>query len=290
MNEYEYNASFEINDKIKQKFDEYGYILVRKLFEPEVINRVKEMIQSNDQMLKYKCDIPDKDGYVSSMIAWNQAGSDVSGMMARCEKVVNLVEKCLGGEVYLYHSKFTMKWPKNGAGFHWHQDYGYWYDYGNLYPDMGTFFVAIDECTVENGCLQLLRGSHKCGRLDHTKDDGQFSPSKERLEFLKKILPLDVVEMKPGDAVFFHCNVLHMSEINTSDKRRIGFPICYNRASNSPTKKHHHPPYSPISKVTNEDLYNCTNITDMTGKDFIDLSNAATIKSQLTSIGQNGTN
>ena len=52
-----------------------------------------------------------------------------------------------------------------------------------------------------------------------------------------------------GDAVFFHSNTLHMSEINTSTKRRIGFPIAYNRANNNPTKMHHHPSYTPINKV-----------------------------------------
>ena len=49
----------------------------------------------------------------------------------------------------------------------WHQDYGYWYENGCLTPDMGSVFIALDPCTKENGCLRVLSGSHKMGRLDH---------------------------------------------------------------------------------------------------------------------------
>ena len=60
---------------------------------------------------------------------------------------------------------------------------------------MNVFYVIVWCFFI----LKLLRGSHKCGRLDHSKEDGQFSPSNERLEFLKSKLVLDVVEMKPGE-------------------------------------------------------------------------------------------
>ena len=49
-----------------------------------------------------------------------------------------------------------------------------------------------------------------------------------------------------GDAIFFHCNVLHRSDRNTSDQRRWAFVISYNRADNNPVKQHHHPFYTPL--------------------------------------------
>ena len=48
-----------------------------------------------------------------------------------------------------------MKEAFTGGSFVWHQDYGYWYMNGCLYPDMGTAFIAIDRCDEENGCLQV---------------------------------------------------------------------------------------------------------------------------------------
>ena len=48
-----------------------------------------------------------------------------------------------------------MKEALTGGSFVWHQDYGYWYQNGCLFPDMGTAFIAIDRCDEDNGCLQV---------------------------------------------------------------------------------------------------------------------------------------
>ncbi len=58
------------------------------------------------------------------------------------------------------------------------------------------------------------------------------------------MLPLVEVEMEPGDALFFHSNVLHRSDQNQSDHKRWAFLIAYNRASNDPVIVHHHPQYT----------------------------------------------
>ena len=59
-----------------------------------------------------------------------------------------------------------------------------------------------------------------------------------------------MLQVEPGDAFFFHSNVLHRSADNFSDKRRWGFLIAYNRKSNNPVYKHHHPFYTPIQRVS----------------------------------------
>ena len=53
----------------------------------------------------------------------------------------------------------------------------------------------------------------------------------------------------PGDALFFHSNVLHTSDQNNSDMRRWAFLCSYNRRDNNPIIKHHHPQYTPLKKV-----------------------------------------
>src|SRR5947207_5127524 len=85
-------------------------------------------------------------------------------MFARCERVVRSAEKLLGGEVYHYHSKMVMKDPVVGGAWAWHQDYGYWYHNGVLGPLLTSVFLAVDPCTRQNGCLQVLRGPPGCGR------------------------------------------------------------------------------------------------------------------------------
>ena len=55
----------------------------------------------------------------------------------------------------------------------------------------------------------------------------------------------------PGDALLFHCNVLHTSSANTSDTWRRALLIAYNRASNNPVEAIKHPGYTPLRKACN---------------------------------------
>ena len=106
--------------------------------------------------------------------------------------------------VWHYHTKLMAKHEKRGGSFEWHQDYGYWYQNGLLFPDLLTAFIAIDQCTHENGALQVLRGSHHCGRLEHGKIGGQTGICDlERMEYLKKKLDTVHVIMNSGDVLFF---------------------------------------------------------------------------------------
>ena len=97
--------------------------------------------------------------------------------------------------------------------------------------------------------FQLLVGSHKLGRVDHIKIGDQVGADLERVEQAKKVCPLLYAECQPGDAFFFHSNVLHTSAQNNSDRRRWGFLVAYNRADNNPVYKHHHPQYTPLHMV-----------------------------------------
>jgi hypothetical protein len=55
--------------------------------------------------------------------------------------------------------------------------------------------------------------------------------------------------MDPGDALFFHANLLHRSDQNHSEHPRWSMICCYNARSNDPYKEAHHPRYTPLSKV-----------------------------------------
>jgi ectoine hydroxylase-related dioxygenase (phytanoyl-CoA dioxygenase family) len=175
------------------------------------------------------------------------------------KKIVNVVEELLGGEVYHWHSKVTAKAAKEGGAWEWHQDYGYWYNHGCLYPDMMSVMVALDKSTKENGCLQVLKGSHQIGRIDHIKmvkengDLGQVCADQERIKWAETKHENIYCEMEPGDALFFHGNTLHGSGANKSEMRRWALLFCYNTASNNPFIETHQPFYNQINKA--EDNY-----------------------------------
>jgi ectoine hydroxylase len=128
----------------------------------------------------------------------------------------------------------VLKYP-GMVGFNHHQDYAYWYRMGNLFPDMASVFIAVDPATRENGCLKVIKGSHKLGRLDHVdveNPDNGVDP--KRLHEVTQLLPEMTLEIDPGDMILFHCNTLHASDDNRSKDSRIALIGCYNTRHNSP--------------------------------------------------------
>ena len=65
---------------------------------------------------------------------------------------------------------------------------------------------------------QILQGSHRVGRVTHVRVGDQAGADMERVRQVQKWCPLLHVEIDPGDALFFHCNVLHRSDHNNSDR------------------------------------------------------------------------
>ncbi len=176
----------------------------------------------------------DKSGKRTLLKMWNTAGDDKYGLLARDQRLVLAAEAILGEEAYLYSHKMTMKQPREGGAWEWHQDFGYWYNNGCLAPDMLSIYIALDKSTKLNGCLQILKGSHKLGRLDHVREDGQTNVAASHLAAAIQRYEHQYVEMEAGDALVFHCNLLHRSDANNSDTYRWGYICSYNSVANAP--------------------------------------------------------
>jgi hypothetical protein len=97
--------------------------------------------------------------------------------------------------------------------------------------------------------MQVIPYSHNLGRIEHVLKGDQAGADMERVTEILKRLPLVYVEMEPGDALFFHSNLLHRSDQNTSENPRWSMICCYNAKSNDPYKESHHPRYTPLVKV-----------------------------------------
>ncbi|NLD53450.1 MAG: phytanoyl-CoA dioxygenase family protein [Burkholderiaceae bacterium] len=234
-------------------YDRDGYFTVRRLFDDEEIAMMREAIERDPGLRESFYERRDQAGMATRMALWNHPGDSIYGLAARSHRVVDRMEAMLGGEVYHYHSKLTAKEPEVGGAWEWHQDYGYWYHNGCMFPLMASVMVALDHSTRENGCLQVVRGSHLLGRIDHGVLEGeQVGADPVRMEQILKRLPVEHAELEPGDALFFHANVLHRSDQNRSPNRRWTVLMCYNAARNDPYLEHHHPLYTPLVKVPDE--------------------------------------
>lgn len=226
-----------------------GFALVPGMFDSEEIGLLRRAAKEDKALDEHSFGRADNEGGIVRLSLWNHPGDGIYGMFARCRSIVDSAEALLGGEVYHYHSKMIMKEPRIGGAWAWHQDYGYWYQNGVLFPLLCSVFIAVDRATRENGCLQVLRGSHLAGRVDHILTGDQAGADLERVSELSKRLELVHVEMEAGDALFFDANLLHRSDQNHSGDPRWSMICCYNAARNDPYKESHHPRYTPLRKA-----------------------------------------
>ncbi len=229
----------------QNNFTNDGYIVKKNLFSEEEINKLKKFIESSSDKKNDARETRSSTGKLSITL-WDHPSDDLFGKFSTNERIVQPMEEFLGDEVYHYHSKIIWKKPGDG-GFDWHQDYGYWYHNACLYPDMGSCFIMLDSATKENGCLKVLKGSHKVGRIGHgVSDTPEQTADMERIAELEKRHESVYITAEPGDALFFHSNLLHSSDKNKSNDSRRTLIVCFNTKSNNPYKDSGHASYSPM--------------------------------------------
>jgi hypothetical protein len=247
MSEY-----FRVSPDETCRFAEDGYLLARGLLTPTETDLLGRIARTDKALADSAYGRQDATGLPVTLALRNELSDDIYSAIARSERVVRSMEALLDGEVYHYHHKLILKEPRVGGAWEWHQDYGYWYHNGCLLPDMGSCLIAIDRATKENGCLQVLRGSHKLGRIDHGKTGDQTGADMERVNVALQRLELVHVELDPGDAILFHANLLHRSDQNRSENPRWALICCYNTRRNNPYKESRHPRYTPLDKWPDE--------------------------------------
>lgn len=228
-----------------QQYNQDGYLIVRNFLNAHEVEKLYHVAIEDSMVSKNAINVNDSTGKRSKLSLWYKPGDDIYGLLTRSQKLVESVDKLLDtsvtGEenddhparVCHFHSKLMQKEPRVGGAWEWHQDYGYWYKNEFLLPDqMMSVMVAITDANRENGCLQVIRGSHKMGRVEHGFSGEQVGASQRYVDLALKTMELVYVELKAGDVLFFHSNILHRSEANLSDKPRWSMISCYNRTSN----------------------------------------------------------
>lgn len=134
--------------------------------------------------------------------------------------IIERIACLLGPDLIVWATNFWNKAP-GGSEIPWHQDINFW----PLEPPLNTSaWIAIDEVTVENSCLQIIPGSHR-STLPHTR-------APEGFDFGKMAEPdsFDAsgainMELAPGEFFIFSERTLHRSSVNTSSKRRLGISV-----------------------------------------------------------------
>lgn len=226
------------NDLTPEQIIQYnkdGYLIIKNLFSKAEVDKMYAIAMKDDSIAKNALDLNDQTGKKTKLSLWFTPGNDIFGYLTRSERIVNKVDQLLDSTapVCHFHSKLMQKEPKVGGAWEWHQDYGYWYKNQFMFPDqLISVMVALTPANKQNGCIQVIKGSHKLGRVNHGFAGEQVGADITMVNNALKTMELVYVEIEPGDALLFHSNILHRSEANLSDKPRWSIISCYNSQSN----------------------------------------------------------
>jgi hypothetical protein len=126
-----------------------------------------------------------------------------------------------GAPISCFRAMFMNKPAQRGTILPWHQDA---WTHLDRQPEI-TIWTAIDPATIANGCVQVIPGSHKLGRVNSSHNSGYLTQ-----EQTDRHCPEDKIvylELEPGEAVLLHNWLLHRSDVNKTDIPRRGFSVCY---------------------------------------------------------------
>jgi hypothetical protein len=146
--------------------------------------------------------------------------------LIRDPRILDQVEGVIGPNIFCWATSFFTKNPGDRKRVSWHQDSTYW---GLSKPDIVTAWVAFTPSTVESGCMRVIRGSHLKDQLPHHDTfakDNLLSRGQEIKVEVNEAEAVDV-ELEAGQMSLHHVRLIHGSEPNNSNHRRIGFAIRY---------------------------------------------------------------
>lgn len=243
-----------LSSKEIETYRENGYLLRERLFtEDEMSNlrlscdvvesQVKEAINT-DRAREYHLDqnvFLDVDGYTVQLehnkhLDRLRVVEPVDNLDERFDRLVDdarlatPARQLIGvSNLALWTAKLNFKSHGVGSGFGWHQDSPYWMHdcvHVDLLPNV---MVNFDDSKVENGCLRVIRGSHKRGILPGTADGSQLGGFYTNPSLIDKNEEI-AIEAAAGSVLFFDPHLIHGSGPNLSANPRRAIILTYQPA------------------------------------------------------------
>lgn len=234
-------------EELRRLYEEHGYVIVEGVLSPEDVETVKDrlryLIRFREFYRKFHIHISGGSGWQDDRDPLHQV-QNISDAHFHDEILMRhilnpptfrkVVNSAIGDSYCSNGGAFFLKPPLNGSPVGCHQDSHVWFG-GDPWenekpPELFDAWIAFDEATVENGCLQLFPGSEKYGILPHPKSDEQRAATSGPVGTDPASLGLtqeDAVycTMKPGDLVFWKQDMLHQSDPNHSVRPRLGMSL-----------------------------------------------------------------
>ena len=214
-----------MKNKVLSTFNEQGYYLARGLFSQRAISYlekefdkiVNQMNASNENInARWGSELTKTIENTKSMVLHThnvQSYSQKMLNMVQNKHHLDVVERLIGPDIILHHTKLFLKPPKVGSAFPLHQDWSYFPTQSN---SMIAAVVHLSKSKKSMGRIRLVKGSHKMGRIKGSDGHSYVKDIHESHDLESAY----AVDADPGDVLFFHCCSLHGSKANESENSR----------------------------------------------------------------------
>lgn len=129
-----------------------------------------------------------------------------------------------------HHNCIMTKYPRYSSATHWHQDIRYWsFDRAELI----STWLALGAEIEANGALSVIPGSHRL-ELDRGRFDADLSLRMDLKENQKLVDRAVIVELEPGDVLFFQCRLFHAAGTNRTAEVKLSLVSTYHADDNHP--------------------------------------------------------
>lgn len=261
-------------------YERDGFVVIKNFLSEAETDKLYEAALADEVMRKNALDLNDQTGKKTRLSLWFTPGDDIFGYLSRSRRIIDSVARLMDSDapVCHFHTKLMQKEPKVGGAWEWHQDYGYWYKNQFMFPEqLVSVMVALTPANKENGCLQVIKGSHKLGRVNHGFAGEQVGADMVMVNNALKTMELVYCELDAGDALFFHSNLLHRSEANLSEHPRWSIISCYCSQSNLAYNETSTSWHVPVEVVPDEAVLNWQ-ADSLSNADFLKKENDPALK------------
>ena len=143
--------------------------------------------------------------------------------LAHNKIIVDAIEDLIGPDISLWASVMFIKEPSSKQYVSWHQDATYM---GLDSLDFPTPWIALSPSNIETGCMTMIAGSHKTKIQNHedTFAENNILTRGQVIQDVDESMAVDLI-LQPGEMSIHHGAVIHGSQPNNSNQRRIGFSL-----------------------------------------------------------------
>jgi ectoine hydroxylase-related dioxygenase (phytanoyl-CoA dioxygenase family) len=217
--------------EVVQRYEAEGYLYPIQALSPDEVARYRGEVEGLYRALAERG--------ISQLPAQTHLNFRWAYELVTTPRILDAVEAVLGPDVLVHSTTIFGKQPGDEKFVSWHQD-GYYMKLSR--PDLVSAWVALTDSASDNGCLRVIPGSHRAGRLAH----GETARSEKNLlrsgmevaEAVDEDAAVDL-ELRPGEASLHHVDLLHGSRANGSGRPRIGVAIRYVAPAVRQTTWHH---------------------------------------------------